>query len=167
MMMQVTTLRLVLGSAGLLGAMALGAPAMAQTVNDTDNLVVLANVGGECSVTGATLDFGSYTGDRKDVDVPISFSCNGPSNIAISMDGGTTGDPSNRQMFNEGNTSQILYQLFRDNGRTELWGVFPENSADFANAEDGTPTVFGRIEAGQAPLPGSYADTVLITLTTN
>lgn len=154
----------VLGSASLVSAMALGASAMAQ---DTDNLVVLANVGGECTVSGATLDFGSYSGDRKEVDVPISFSCNAPSNISISMDGGTTGDPSNRQMFNEGNTSQILYQLFRDEGRSQFWGVFPTDSQDFTTATSGTPSVFGVIEAGQEPLPGSYKDTVLITLTTN
>lgn len=163
-MMQATKLGWVLGSVSLVGAMALGASVMAQS---TDNLTVLANVGGECSVTGATLDFGSYSGDSKDVDVPISFSCNAPTNIAISMDGGTTGDPSNRQMFNVGNTSQILYQLFRDSTRTQFWGVFPNDSADFTNAQNGTPTVFGRIDAGQSPLPGSYSDTVLITLTTN
>jgi len=163
-MAQATKLRWVLGSISVAGAMTLGASAIAQ---DTDNLTVLANVGGECSVTGATLDFGSYSGTEKDVEIPISFSCNAPSNIAISMDGGTTGDPSNRQMFNEGNTSQILYQLFRDPARTQFWGVFPNDSADFTNAQTGTPTVFGRIDAGQAPLPGSYSDTVLITLTTN
>ncbi len=164
-MTQATKLRWFLGSASLLGLAATSLPGMAQS--STDSLTVLANVGGECTVTGATLDFGSYSGTRKDVDVPISFSCNAPSNIAISMDGGTTGDPNGRQMFNEGNTSQILYQLFRDSARTQLWGVFPENSADFVNAQNDTPTVFGRIEAGQSPLPGNYTDTVLITLTTN
>lgn len=162
--MQTKKLRWVLGSVSVIGLAAFGTSAMAQS---SDNLTVLANVGGECTVTGATLDFGSYSGERKDVDVPIGFSCNAPSNIAISMDGGTTGDPNGRQMFNAGNTSQILYQLFQDSARTELWGVFPNDSADFTSAENGTPTVFGRIEAGQTPLPGSYSDTILITLTTN
>ena len=157
-------LRVLLGTVSLAGLTALAGPALAQS---TDTLTVLANVGGECTVTGATLDFGSYSGTRKDVEVPISFECNAPTNIAISMDGGTTGDPTNRQMFNEGNTSQILYQLFRDSARSELWGVFPENSADFVSATTGTPTVFGRIETGQSPLPGDYSDSVLITLTTN
>lgn len=149
---------------GVVGLAALSGPALAQS---TDTLTVLASVGGECTVTGATLDFGSYTGSRKDVDVPISFSCNAPTNISISMDGGTTGDPNGRQMFNEGNTSQILYQLFRDEARTQIWGVFPVDSQDFTLATSDTPTVFGRIEAGQDPLPGNYSDSVLITLTTN
>ena len=157
-------LRVLLGTVSLAGLTALAGPVLAQS---TDTLTVLANVGGECTVTGATLDFGSYTGVTKDVEVPISFQCNAPTNIAISMDGGTTGDPNGRQMFNEGNTSQILYELWQNAGRTELWGVFPEDSADFINASAGTPTVFGRLPAGQTPLPGSYSDSVLITLTTN
>lgn len=163
-MAQAKDFRWVFGTVALVAAATLSVPVMAQS---TDTLTVLASVGGECTVTGATLDFGSYSGIQKDVDVPISFSCNAPSNISISMDGGTTGDPSNRQMFNAGNTSQILYQLFRDAARSDLWGVFPEDSADFAAAENGTPTVFGRIEAGQSPLAGNYSDSVLITLTTN
>lgn len=158
-------LRSLLGVAGLTGMTALAGPALAQS--STDTLTVLASVGGECTVTGATLDFGSYSGETKDVDVPISFNCNAPTNIAISMDGGATGDPNGRQMFNEDFSSQILYQLFRDSGRSELWGVFPEDSADFTNASSGTPTVFGRIQAGQSPLPGNYSDSVVITLTTN
>ena len=152
------------GLLGLVGLAALSAPASAQS---TDTLTVLASVGGECTVTGATLDFGSYSGTQKDVEVPISFSCNAPTNISISMDGGTTGDPNGRQMFNEGNTSQILYELYRDAARTQIWGVFPTDSQDFALATSDTPTVFGRIPAGQSPLPGNYSDSVLITLTTN
>lgn len=147
-----------------LASLAVSAPLMAQT---TDTLTVLASVGGECSVTGGELDFGSYTGAQNDVDVPISFSCNAPTNIAISLDGGSTGDPSGRLMNNEALTDQILYQLYRDSARTQLWGVFPEDSADFVNATSGTPTVFGRIEAGLTPLPGEYSDIVTITLTTN
>lgn len=163
-MVQATRLRWVLGATGLAGVVAFGTQAMAQ---DSDTLTVLANVGGECTVEGATLDFGSYTGDQIDVEVPISFSCNSPTNVAISMNGGATGDPNGRLMFNGDFSSQILYQLYRNSGRTQLWGVFPNDSADFSNAQSGTPTVFGRIQGGQSPLPGSYSDSVVITLTTN
>jgi len=156
--------RILLGTVSVVGLAAFAGPALAQS---SDTLTVLASVGGECSVTGATLDFGAYGGTEKDVEVPISFECNAPTNIAISMDGGATGDPNGRQMFNGDFSSQILYELFRDSGRTQLWGVFPEDSADFTSATTGTPTVFGRIPAGQSPLPGSYSDAVTITLTTN
>ncbi|MEM7044570.1 MAG: spore coat U domain-containing protein [Pseudomonadota bacterium] len=155
---------IVFGMIGFAGMTALSGPAMAQS---SDTLLVLASVGGECTVTGATLDFGAYSGTQKDVEIPISFSCNSPTNIAISMDGGATGDPNGRQMFNGDFSSQILYELYRDGGRTQLWGVFPEDSADFASATTGSPTVFGRIPGGQSPLPGSYSDSVTITLTTN
>ena len=157
-------LRILLGTVSVVGLAAFAGPALAQS---TDTLTVLANVGGECTVTGGTLDFGSYSGTQKDVEVPINFECNAPTNIAISMDGGATGDPNGRQMFNGDFSSQILYELFQDSARTDLWGGFPEDSADFVNATSGNPTVFGRIPAGQSPLPGSYSDAITITLTTN
>ncbi len=162
-MAQAKTLGWVLGSTSLVGAMFLGTPVMAQSAD----LFVKASVNGACSVTGATLDFGAYNGARKDISVPIGFSCSGPTNLSISLDGGTVGDPNGRLMDNEDFTSQISYQLFRDSARTKIWGVFPQNSEDFNLATNGTPTVFGRIEAGQSPLPGNYSDKVLITLTTN
>ncbi|NJO36939.1 MAG: spore coat protein U domain-containing protein [Rhizobiales bacterium] len=154
----------LLGAFSLAGLTALSAPAAAQT---TDTLTVLATVSGECSVSGATLDFGSYTGTQKDVDVPISFSCTAPSNIAISIDGGAVGDPSGRLMSNETLTGQMEYQLFRDAARTQIWGVFPEDHANFTSATSGTPTVFGRIAGSQTPPPGNYSDIAQITLTTN
>lgn len=162
-MAQAKKVRWVIGSAGVAGAMALGVPMMAEAAD----LFVKASVNGSCSVTGATLDFGSYTGARNDVSVPFNFSCSGPTNLSISMDGGTVGDPNGRLMDNEDFTSQISYQLFRDAGRTQIWGVFPQNSQDFTLQKDGAPVVFGRIESGQSPLPGNYSDKVLITLTTN
>ena len=163
-MAEARELKTWLGTVSLAGLTALSGPALAQS---SDTLTVLANVGGECTVTGATLDFGSYTGDQKDVDVPISFNCNAPTNIAISMNGGATGDPSGRSMFNGDFSGEMLYQLFRDSARTQLWGVFPQDHANFASASSGTPTVFGRIPGGQNPPAGSYKDEVVITLTTN
>jgi len=163
-MAEAREMRILLGTVSLVGLTALAGPAFAQS---SDTLTVLANVGGECTVSGATLDFGSYSGDTLDVDVPISFECNSPTNVAISMSGGTTGNPNGREMFNEGFTSSILYELHRNSGRSQIWGVFPEDSLDFTNATTDTPTVFGRIPGGQNPLPGSYSDTVQITLTTN
>ena len=156
--------RVLLGVIGFAGMAALAGPAMAQS---SDTLTVLASVGGECTVTGATLDFGSYTGGQKDVEVPIGFSCNAPTNIAISMNGGSTGDPNGRSMFNGDFSGEMAYQLFRDSARTQIWGVFPEDHANFTSATTGTPTVFGRILAGQNPPAGSYSDEVVITLTTN
>ena len=163
-MAEARDLRTWLGAMSLASLTVLSGPALAQS---SDTLTVLANVGGECSVTGATLDFGSYTGDRKDVDVPISFTCNAPTNVAISMNGGSTGDPSGRSMFNGDFSGEMRYQLFRDAGRTQLWGVFPQDHANFTSASNGTPTVFGRIPAGQNPPAESYKDEVVITLTTN
>lgn len=163
-MKQVTTLTWVLGSVSLLGVAVMGSPAMAQV---TDNLVVKANVSGTCSVTGGELDFGTYSGSEVLSDTPISFSCSAPSNVTIQLDGGTTSDPSDRQMFNTANTDKINYSLFQDAARNTLWGVLPGNAKLFPNTTGEAPSVFGRITGGQSPLPDSYSDTVLITLTTN
>lgn len=164
-------LRILLGTVSLASLTALSGPTMAQEIQDTDNLIVLANVAGECSVEGGTLDFGTYTGEEKNVDVPIGSNCNAPSNISISLSGGNIGSPNDREMFrpadDEGFTDSLKYQLYQDEARTDIWGVFPEDSADFTAATSGTPTVFGQIEGGLTPTPGAYSDTVIITLTTN
>lgn len=162
-------LRVLLGTVSLASLAALAGPALAQS--NVDTLTVLASVNGECSVTGGTLDFGAYTGVRNDTQVPIKFDCNAPSNISISMDGGNIGSPNDREMFRpadeNGFTDSLKYQLFQDEARTDIWGVFPEDSADFTEASSGSPTVFGRIIGGLSPSPGEYSDTVIITLTTN
>lgn len=163
-MMQATKLRWFLGSVSLVGLAAFGMPAMAQS---TDNLIVQATVNGDCSVTGATLNFGAYTGAEKDIAVPISFNCTAPSNVSIALNGGTVGDPTGRKMFNIANSDSIDYNLFQDAGRNTPWGIIPGNDQVFTNTTGGTPSVFGRIPAGQAPLPDTYSDTVVITLTTN
>lgn len=164
-------LRTLLGTVSLAGLTVLAGPAMAQEIQDTDSLLVLANVSGECTVTGGTLDFGTYSGTEKNVAVPIAFDCNAPSNISISLSGGNIGSPNDREMFrpeNEGGfTDSLKYQLYQDAEHSDIWGVFPEDSADFTEATDGTPTVFGQIEGGLSPTPGNYSDTVVITLTTN
>lgn len=163
-MAQATKYGWFLGSVGLVGLAAPVLPAMAQS---TDNLVVMATVNGDCSVTGATLNFGAYTGAEKNIDVPISFSCTAPSNVSIALNGGTVGDPTGRKMFNVANSDSINYNLFQDVGRSTPWGIIPGNDQTFSNTTGGTPSVFGRIPADQSPLPDSYSDTVLITLTTN
>ncbi len=156
-------------AAGVLAAATTAAnPALAQSASDT--LVVQATVGGECSVTGATLDFGSYNGVQKDVEVPISFECSTPSNISVSLDGGQNGDPVARQMSHtvDPGNPPLLYQLFQNQGRNSVWGVFPADSRAFPAARAETPTVFGRILGGQnTVVPGTYRDVVQITLTAN
>ncbi|MGI9506674.1 MAG: Csu type fimbrial protein [Geminicoccaceae bacterium] len=134
-----------------------------------DNLFVQATVGGECSVTGGTLDFGNFSGEELDISTPISFNCNAPSNISISLDGGDVGVPGGRQLGNEDNTVFLQYDLFQDEARSVLWGIFPDDSMDIDNTPVG-PTdvpVFGRIFGPQDAIPGTYTDTVQITLTTN
>ena len=163
-MAQALTLRWVLGSVGLLGVAATGMPAMAQS---SDNLVVQANVQSDCSVTGATLDFGTYSGVEKDIEIPISFACSAPTNVKIAMDGGIIGDPADREMRSTTSNTVIKYDLFQDPTRNTRWGELPNDVQDFPGSTGGTPSVFGRIAGGQSADPGNYSDTVLITLTTN
>lgn len=163
-MKQVTTLTWVLGSVSLLGAAVMESPAMAQS---SDNLVVQATVESDCSVTGATLNFGTYTGVEKDVEIPISFSCTAPTNVKIAMNGGVIDDPADREMRSPTSNTVLKYDLFQDPTRNTRWGELPNDVQEFPGSTGGTPSVFGRIDGSQSADPGSYSDTVLITLTTN
>ena len=118
-MKQATTLRWVLGSVSLLGVAMSGTSAMAQT---TDNLTVQATVSGSCSVTGGTLDFGTYSGAELDGQTDIGFNCSAPSNVTIQLGGGSIGDPAERQMVNPGNSQSLKYNLFQNSDENNSLG---------------------------------------------
>ena len=165
-MAQIARLGWVLGSASLVGVMA--GPAMAQST-DNDTLTVRATVGSECEVEGGTLDFGSYTGEAKNGFATIKYDCNLPSDISIALSAGASTVEDQRLMVHEGNsTTTMEYQLYRNEGRNQVWGSAPERSVNEEGATEGEVTVFGHIPGNQTQvIAGTYSDVVTITLTSN
>ncbi len=137
----------------------------AEAGTETAVLTVTATVLSSCTIEGGTLDFGDYVtgqlGDLDGVGEITLTNCEGQ--VTIAMDGGTNGSVAARKMANAGST--LDYQLYRDPSRSQIWGEGGQAFVGQILASQATLQVFGRIPGGQSVPPGTYVDTVNITLT--
>jgi spore coat protein U-like protein len=137
--------------------------------NTSTSTSAAATVVSKCNVSATALDFGTvgFLLSPKDGSNTISAQCSNGLPYTIGLDGGNAAatDPAQRKMSLSG--SQITYGLYRDAARAQGWG----NSAG-SNTQAGTGTgasqsftVWGRIPVQTTPVPGTYSDTVVATVT--
>lgn len=128
-----------------------------------------ANVPTTCRVTASDLDFGTVgtlTGAH-DGSTTLAPVCTNGTPYQLGLDGGLAlaTDPTQRKMTK--GTEFVLYGLYRDAARTQPFG-----STIGSNTVSGTGAglaqsvpVYGRIGPQPTPSPGTYNDTVVVTLT--
>jgi spore coat protein U-like protein len=121
-----------------------------------------------CSVSASALSFGSTGVLRANLDATtsISVTCTNQAPYTVALDGGLSGatDPTQRKMTN--GAVSITYGLYQDASRTSPWG-----SSAGLNMAAGTGsglaqsfTVYGRVPPQTTPAPGTYSDTVVLTV---
>ena len=132
----------------------------------TADLNVVATVEASCTLNGGTLDFGPYRSEEsKEARTSISYRCPEGMEISLSLGPGREPDGRARVMQRDGGDGALRYQLYQDAGRSQVWGdqgdalVIPSTDDGETNVD-----VFGVIQAGQEVPPGTYRDTVVITL---
>jgi spore coat protein U-like protein len=122
-----------------------------------------------CSVSAATLSFGStgVLSATLDGATSLTTTCSATTPYTIGLDGGNAGasDPAQRKMSNGG--AQITYGLYQNAARSQPWG---NNTGTNTIAGTGTGsgqalTVYGRVPAQTTPAPGTYSDSIIATLT--
>jgi len=127
-----------------------------------------------CTVSTAPVDFGSYNvllSAATDTESSITVDCNEtpPPDVTISIGPSTnSGGFDPRQMKLSGGNEFINYNLYTDSGRTQIWGdgtgsTFTLTNKVFKKAT-WIATVYGRIPSGQNILPGSYNETLTVTI---
>lgn len=153
-------------AAALVGSALLAGPGHGQEAS----LTVSAIVVGQCTLTGATLDFGAYVAGQSSArngQSSIGIDCPAGVDVTIDMSpGGNPGPGGFRNMA--GGDDFLRYQLYRNGARTQVWssgGGGKRVNPTAGGAE--VHGVFGQIQANQTVATGDYADTVLITLTIN
>lgn len=132
-----------------------------------------------CSVSTTPVAFGSHNplGGATDSTGSVRVNCGGlaglliPYRIDLSTGGGAS--YSARRMSSGANT--LAYNLYSDPTRSTVWGngIGGSASVNAAVLLDvlglsplQTHTVYGRIPSGQtSAVPGSYADTITVTIT--
>lgn len=130
---------------------------------------VTATVLPSCEIDVAPLSFGSMEGLAQAVDAQttITANCTNSTYYSISLglgNGSGVTDPAARRMTKGSDT--ITYGLYQDLGRTTAWG--DQGSNYYKGAGTGSSqsiTVYGRIPAQSKPPPGTYSDTVIVTIT--
>jgi spore coat protein U-like protein len=130
---------------------------------------VSATVQARCTVSATDLNFGTagVIASAYDAQNTISVVCTrgAPYQIALGAglnDGGLGVDA--RKM--KAGSATIAYQLYRDASRTLVWGNTLNTDTKGGSGDGSTQnhTVFGRVPAQTTPAPGTYSDTIVVTI---
>jgi len=162
----------VLRNTALLLALA-GGGVQAATSNNT--FQVQATVASVCYVSGTTLNFGASL-DPINGSVPVdassslSVQCTNTTAWSVALDAGANaGGSTNFSSRAVKNGSQTLaYQLYTNAGRTTVWGDGSGGSSAVTGTGTGSTqslTVYGRLPSLAGAIPGTYSDTVTVTIT--
>jgi len=130
-----------------------------------------------CSVSATALTFGSYdpsSATARDSTGTITVTCTATvlgisASWDILLSTGSSPSFTPRRMFNGGNSMQ--YNLYTNAARTQVWGDGTGGTAKVSDLQlvvVGTTqysyTAYGRIPALQNLGPGTYTDTITVTL---
>jgi spore coat protein U-like protein len=148
----------------------------AQAATATTSMPVQMIIAASCTVSAATLDFGTQTliDINADIDASanLTVTCTNDTPYTVALNEGLHDGGSginNRRLQIGATTDRVNYQLYRDVARTEVWGVTTAGTPDVVSGTgDGqaqTIPVYGRVPSGQAnPKIGTYADTITVTV---
>jgi len=142
-------------------------PASAATATATFNAQII--IQSSCQIQSPTkLDFGSQVDLAADVDQTSTFDvqCSNGTAYSVGLNAGTTsGGTTTTRRMSSGPTT-IDYKMFRDSARTSNWGnaIGTDTLSGTGNGSAQTITIYGRVPAQATPLPGTYTDTVTITV---
>lgn len=130
---------------------------------------VTANNSSSCSVSATTLDFGNRGVLDANIDATnqITVTCSSAVPYTVSLNGGSTGasDPTQRKMSL--GPTQITYGIYRDAGRSQPWGstIGTNTVAGTGTGSAQVLTGYGRVPPQTTPAPGTYTDTIVVTVT--
>jgi len=128
-----------------------------------------ATINANCLVTATNLNFGSTSSLVSNVDatstVTVQCTNSTPYTVALNAGTGTGATITVRKMTSGANT--INYSLYTDSARSVLWGngTTGVTQSGTGSGNQLAYTVFGRIPPQSSPIPGSYSDTITVTVT--
>jgi len=141
----------------------------------TGNFQVQATVLSACTVSGSLLNFGNGIDPLAatlplDASSTLTVQCTNTTPYSVSLSAGAhaggAGNFASRAMQNGAHT--LGYQLYLDASRATVWGDGSGGSAPVAGTGSGSNqslTIYGRLPSLTGALPGTYSDTVTVTIT--
>ena len=123
-----------------------------------------------CIINSASaLNFGSQGALIANVDqtstLQVQCTNTTPYTVGLDVGTGTGATVAVRKMTSGANT--VNYSLYTDSGRAIVWGntVGTDTVAATGSGASQSYTVYGRVTAQTTPAPGTYSDTVTVTVT--
>jgi spore coat protein U-like protein len=121
-----------------------------------------------CAVNASTLNFGAVGVLRSAVDATssVTVTCTNALPYTVAFDGGLSGASNPTQRVMSQASQSITYGLYRDSARSQPWGdsAGTNTAAATGSGLPQTLTVYGRVPAQTTPSPGTYSDTVVVTI---
>jgi spore coat protein U-like protein len=152
----------------ILCAICLVSPAGAGTVTDTFDVTLTIQAGCEVSAPN-DLNFGTATFLDTALTTTVAFTirCTSGTIGTISLNGGigSSGTVATRTM--ESGANSVSYSLYTSNAYSTIWVDGTSGTSTYPHSGTGsttTLTIYGRVPS-QSPLPGTYSDTITITVT--
>ncbi len=157
--------------AAILGFVVLGLTstiAVAQANPATTTFGVSATVLKDCIVSAAALGFGNYTGAVVNASSTVTVTCTNGTTYTVGLNQGlTTGATvTTRQMGITQPAGGLNYSLLTGSYAGSNWGNTSGSWVSGTGSGAAQPlTVYGVLPAGQYVPPGSYTDTIAVTVT--
>ena len=162
----------------LVAQFAMDFQATAWAGTSTANLTVQVTVTASCTINASTLNFGTVAGTvlattLQSGSTTVAVTCTNSSPYSIAMDNGQNVSGAQRRMANGGNF--INYNLYTDSAHTYPWTTATSSTTctttndcflGTGNGSSQTVNIYGTVPAtSTAPTPGTYSDTVTMTIT--
>ena len=135
-----------------------------------------ATVISNCNVSATTLNFGttSLMTSNLDATTAVSAQCSNSLPYSIGLDNGSNASGSQRRL-KQGASNFINYNLYTDSGHTSAWTTTTSTTSctggtgtcitGTGTGSTQSITVYGRVPPQSSQAPGTYSDTVVVTLT--
>lgn len=149
---------------------AIGFSPVANAATATNTFSSTITLTASCDVISTnTLDFGSNGILTANVDVTATFNvqCTDTTTYNVGLDAGTTTGGTTTTRLLDSGTDTVQYTMWSDAGRSVNWGdtVGTDTVAGTGNGAEQTLTIYGRVPIQTTPAPGTYTDTVTVTIT--
>ncbi|MGD1107175.1 MAG: spore coat U domain-containing protein [Terracidiphilus sp.] len=132
----------------------------------TAQFSVTATIVKGCAVSATNLAFGNYTGAVNNSTSTVSVDCTSGTAYTVSLSAGlaTGATVTSRSMQN--GSALLHYGLYSNSGHTTNWGnTSATNWVSGTGSGSAQPlTVYGQIPAAQYVTPGSYTDTITVSV---
>jgi len=161
--------KLVIALGAAVGLATLSTAGYAATA--TSSFQVRITVQAQClAATTTDLDFGSsgFLSTNIDAQSTIQVQCTNTTPYNVGFDQGINGASVTARRMKGGPSNELIsYAIYSNAARTTNWGntVGTDTMAGTGNGAAQTIQVYGRIPAQTTPIPGSYTDTITVTVT--